>query len=42
MINYGHVYEIFETTFTGLLAVQPFRVVSKLPKVLVHASTVQK
>ena len=34
--------EIFETTPADLVAVQPFEVVSKLPKVPVHASTVLK
>ena len=41
MVKYGRACEIIETTPTDLIAVQPFKVVSKLPKVLVHASTVQ-
>ena len=28
-LNYGRVCEIFETTATGLVAVQPFKVISK-------------
>ena len=42
MVNYRHLYKIFETTPTGPLAVQPFEVILKLPKVYVHASTIQK
>ena len=42
MVKYGHACEIFETTPTDHVAVQPFKVVLKLQKALVHASTVQK
>ena len=38
----GRVCKMFETTPTALIAVQLFEVISKLPKVLVHASTVKK
>ena len=41
MVKYGRACKIFETTPTDLVAVQPFKVVCKQPKVLIHASTVQ-